>query len=94
MYGNELSWAHLKKAGPTEACIVSHATARSDPCLVNAAEDDAELANDEIASAYWLFQDWGAFGKALVLSQKYDFLTVSEESLLVVQLSLSFSGTQ
>jgi len=37
-------------------------------------ENDTPLSNDYITSSYWLYQDWGAHGKALQLSQQYDFL--------------------
>ena len=72
----------FKKA--IDACMEAkfvhlEAMAREQYAIYLNTQNDAELANDQIASAYWLFQDWGAYGKALTLSQKYDFLTVSEE---------------
>eukprot|EP00579_Thalassiosira_antarctica_P001484 CAMPEP_0201869558 /NCGR_PEP_ID=MMETSP0902-20130614/3031_1 /ASSEMBLY_ACC=CAM_ASM_000551 /TAXON_ID=420261 /ORGANISM="Thalassiosira antarctica, Strain CCMP982" /LENGTH=1165 /DNA_ID=CAMNT_0048395085 /DNA_START=172 /DNA_END=3669 /DNA_ORIENTATION=+ len=37
-------------------------------------ENDTTMANEYITSAYWLYQDWGAFGKVVELTQKFDFL--------------------
>ena len=39
-------------------------------------EKEEALANDCITSSYWLYREWGAHGKALKLSQQYDFLKV------------------
>ena len=47
-------------------------------------EKDTELANEYLTSSYWLYQDWGAYAKALQLSQQNDFLKVSN---LVMHLS-------
>ena len=48
-------------------------------------EKDTELANEYLTSSYWLYQDWGAYAKALQLSQQNDFLKVSN---LVMYISL------
>jgi hypothetical protein len=36
--------------------------------------NESELANNHITSAYWLYYDWGAHGKALALAREYPFL--------------------
>ena len=40
-------------------------------------QNDTQLANDCISSAYCSYRDWGANAKALELQQSYDFLKVS-----------------
>jgi len=47
-------------------------------------EGDATLANDYIASSYWLYKDWGAHAKTLQLSQQYDFLKHANRKMLKV----------
>ena len=41
------------------------------------AENNLELAKEQITSSYWLYRDWGAYAKALDLSQQYVFIKVS-----------------
>ena len=53
-------------------------------------ENDTTMANEYITSAYWLYQDWGAFGKVVELTQKFDFLKVSAP-LLVYYAVLFFN---
>ena len=67
-------------------------------------EKDTELANEYLTSSYWLYQDWGAYAKALQLSQQNDFLKVSNlvmytpsfhiMSLVLTDSSLSPSSIQ
>ena len=35
---------------------------------------ESELAKDYLTKSYWLYQDWGAHGKNLNLSQQHDYL--------------------
>ena len=44
------------------------------------AENNGELVNEYITSAYLLYQDWGAHAKALQMSQQYPYLKVSPYS--------------
>lgn len=41
---------------------------------------DVEVGNDYLVSSYWLYQDWGAFFKALLLSQEHEFLKKSKRN--------------
>ena len=40
-------------------------------------DNNLELAKEQITSSYWLYRDWGAYAKALDLSQQYVFIKVS-----------------
>ena len=41
-------------------------------------EKDVEHANEYLESSYWLYQDWGAYSKALQLSEQHEFLKKSK----------------
>ena len=45
-------------------------------------ENNLELAKEQITSSYWLYRDWGAYAKALDLSQQYVFIKVSYKLFL------------
>lgn len=53
-------------------------------------ESDAELANDYITSSFWLYQDYGAYAKALQLKERHDFLKVRHvNSCLIIHAAMS-----
>ena len=52
-------------------------------------ESNETLAKDYITDAYWLYQDWGAYAKALQMSEQYEFLKVSV--VLCTSLFLRFA---
>lgn len=40
-------------------------------------ENEVGLANEQITTSYWKYQDWGAYAKALQMVQQYAFLKSS-----------------
>ena len=65
-----------------DACIESNmihleAMAKERYSVFLNGEKDTALANDYITSSFWLYQDWGAYSKALQLKQQNSFLAHS-----------------
>jgi len=46
------------------------------------------LANNQVTTAYWLYQDWGADAKALELLQSHPFLEVRTILTIFLYISL------
>jgi hypothetical protein len=46
-------------------------------------QNELELANDQIASAYWLYYDWGAHGKSVAMAWEYPFLKTTKREQAV-----------
>lgn len=55
-------------------------------------QNESDLAHDFIASAYWMYFDWGAHGKSFALAQEYPFLKAAKRSKVGSDVS-SRSGT-
>ena len=62
----------------TEAGLIQlEAMARERYATFLTKENEVGLANEQITSSYWLYQDWGAYAKALQMVQQYAFLKSS-----------------
>jgi hypothetical protein len=46
-------------------------------------QNELELANDQITSAYWLYYDWGAHGKSVAMAWEYPFLKTTKREQAV-----------
>ena len=55
--------------------------------------NELELANTYISSAYWLYYEWGAHGKSVLLEREYPFLKEAKRSKLGSHETSSKSGT-
>ena len=54
--------------------------------------EDIGLAIEHMTYSYWLYQDWGAYAKALQMSQQYDILKQSSKPAEDSTISTSSSA--